>query len=329
MTEQKARAPQAELSSSDVLERFVAWGEARDDVRAAVVIGSRAATNVFPDRWSDTDIVVVATRPDRLLRDSTWLTELGAPRLSCVASVEGEAFVAVWFDGEVKFDFIVISRAHARAASILLRLTVRLPACKRFVPSGARRQIDGFANTVGKGMRVLFDKDGSATALAGVPISRPSRPLPNEVEFRNAVRTFLSWSLWTAKILARGELWRSKHSCDHEMKQMLLQLIEWHARAACAAKETWYLGRFLENWADPRAVTALRGCFAHYDGQEVLRALRTTVATYVWLARETAERLGFVYPSDEEDWVLGRLDAHSHAESGRALAGSEMVERTT
>ncbi len=314
---------QAAESMSDVmLERFVRWAADRSDLRAAVVIGSRAATNVVPDQWSDTDIVLVATKPKRLLDDPQWLTSLGTPLLSCVASIEGESFRAAWFDGDVKFDFIIISRNQARAASAVLRLLSRLPASSVLLPNRIKRQLETFSQTIGKGMRVLFDKDGSAAALARVHIRRPSPRLPTAAEFQNAVRTFLSWSLWTAKILSRGELWRAKHSCDHEMKQMLLEMLEWHAHVQGGAHpDTWYLGRFLEKWADPRAVEALRECFAHYDLSDLWRALLATVRTHSWVARETAERLGFTYPLEEETWVLERVEKHEL--DRRKLASSE------
>ena len=314
--------PLAESISDVMLERFVKWAAGRGDLRAAVVIGSRAATNAVPDQWSDTDIVLVATNPRRLLDDPQWLSSLGTPLLSCVASIEGETFRAAWFDGDVKFDFIIISRNQARAASALLRLVSRLPASRVLLPHGIRRQLDTFSQTIGKGIHVLFDKDGSAAALALVHVRRPAPRMPTQAEFQNAVRTFLSWSLWTAKILSRGELWRSKHSCDHEMKEMLLQMLEWHAHAQRGTHaDTWYLGRYLEKWADPRAVDALRECFAHYDDTDVWRALLATVRTHSWVARETAERLGFAYPFEEERWVVERVEKHELAR--RNLASCE------
>jgi hypothetical protein len=196
-----------ESGSDVVLDRFTHWAADRADLRAAVVIGSRAATDGVPDQWSDTDIVLVSTAPKRLLNDARWLTSFGTPLLSCVASVAGETFRAAWFDGDVKFDFIIISRNQACIASAMLRLTTRLPSSSVLLPSGIKHQLDRFSETIGKGMRVLFDKDGSATALARVHVRRPAPRLPTAAEFQNAVRTFLSWALWTTKILSRGELW--------------------------------------------------------------------------------------------------------------------------
>jgi aminoglycoside 6-adenylyltransferase len=56
-------------------------------------------------------------------------------------------------------------------------------------------------------------------------------------------------------------------------------------------------GRFLEEWADARAVAALPAIFAHYEAQDVWRALLATMELFRWLAMETAELLGYAYPS--------------------------------
>ena len=55
-------------------------------------------------------------------------------------------------------------------------------------------------------------------------------------------------------------------------------------------------GRFLEEWADPRAVKELPNIFAHYDRQDINHALLATMDLFRWLAVETAQRWGYLYP---------------------------------
>lgn len=59
-------------------------------------------------------------------------------------------------------------------------------------------------------------------------------------------------------------------------------------------------GRFLEQWADGRAVQALPAIFAHYDVQDVRRALQATMELFHWLALETAREWGYTVPSSGE-----------------------------
>jgi aminoglycoside 6-adenylyltransferase len=67
--------------------------------------------------------------------------------------------------------------------------------------------------------------------------------------------------------------------------------------------------RFLEEWADPRAVEELRRAYAYYDAAGVRRALDATMALFRRLAMETAERLGLAYPAEVEaratEWMGG------------------------
>ena len=56
-------------------------------------------------------------------------------------------------------------------------------------------------------------------------------------------------------------------------------------------------GRFLEEWADPRALEALPSTFAAYDADDLGRALLATLELFRWLAIETAERWGYPYPT--------------------------------
>jgi aminoglycoside 6-adenylyltransferase len=75
-------------------------------------------------------------------------------------------------------------------------------------------------------------------------------------------------------------------------------MLEWHARATRGPEhDTWMRGRFLEEWADPRAVMELRQAFARYDTDEIRRALAATMDLFRWLSVETAGRWGYAYPA--------------------------------
>lgn len=69
--------------------RFVSWAEARRDVRAAVVIGSRARTDLPADEWSDLDVLVFVEDPGPYLADASWLGSLGRPLLTFTEGTPG------------------------------------------------------------------------------------------------------------------------------------------------------------------------------------------------------------------------------------------------
>ena len=81
-------------------------------------------------------------------------------------------------------------------------------------------------------------------------------------------------------------------------------MIEWHAKALNGLDfDTWDKGRFLEEWADPKVVTALRGTYPDHDADAVWDALFSTMKLFRSIATETAERFGFDYLSAADEDV--------------------------
>ncbi len=114
------------------------------------------------------------------------------------------------------------------------------------------------------------------------------------------------------KLLRRGDLWRAKYQCDGAMKQHLLVMLEWHARANHGPQhDIWPEGRYLSEWADPRAVTALPNTFASYNTDDLWRALWATLDLFHTMALETAQLLGYAYPALTDEHVIEWLRSTS------------------
>jgi len=306
-------------------QRFAAWAQTQPDIRAAMVVGSRARTDHPADEWSDLDITVITTRPERLLGSADWLKNIGEYWLTFLepTSTGGETERRVLFEGALDVDFAIVPHARIGLAVRLVPLLRRFPALRRLLPKGVsqriREDIAATADAYLRGVRVIVDKDGLAAKLplifAEAQLYRP----PVQREFLNAVNDFWHHAVLTAKKLRRGELWWAKSCCDAYLKRLLLRMMEWHARATKGPDyDTWQLGRFLEEWADPRALAGLRDAFAHYDEEDIRRALLATMNLFHWLAVETAERLGHPYPTaaDERvtEWVKTCLSEKTEGE---------------
>ena len=96
------------------------------------------------------------------------------------------------------------------------------------------------------------------------------------------------------------------------MKRRLLVLVESQAHARHGWDyDTWFDGRFFDTWADPDIRAGIRTTFAHYDKNDIARALFATMDLFRAVARETAERLSFAYPYREDqattEWVKQHL----------------------
>ncbi len=267
---------------ADILERFVEWAQNREDITAAIVVGSQAREDHPSDEWSDLDIVIVTANPGYYVSTSDWVKRFGNPWITFIepTAAGGAKERRVLFEPGRDVDFAIIPRAQMEAS------------------------LDGFSEVASRGIRVLVDKEKLAErALRLVTTSNAnSARTPTDPDFLNLVNDFWYHTVWTAKKLRRGELWTAKACCDSYMKRLLLRMIEWHAQSIHGVEyDTWHSGRFLEEWVDTRIKDGLRKSFAHYDETDVKMALLNTMELFRTIARETALRLRFEYPTIGEE----------------------------
>jgi aminoglycoside 6-adenylyltransferase len=282
------RAP---ASLAELQERIVAWAEAASDVRGVLMVGSQARIDRPADEWSDLDLVLIATDPDRYLDSTEWLAAIGP---AWVSFVEGTIVRTrerrVLFEGarDVDFNFFTPEQFqqifHARPASTVLH----------------------------RGARVLVDKDGLFPPLSPPAADAPVVGPPSEAEFLAIVNEFWYRAVWAAKKLRRGELYIAVSQCNGALLRLLRELLERHARARRGWQyDTWHDGRFFDQWADPQALSALREAYARYDAADIRRSLGALMALFDRVAVETAERLGFTYPAAAaeraREWVANCL----------------------
>lgn len=302
-----------------VVERFVKWAENVSDIRAAIIIGSRARVDHPADEWADLDIIVITTDPKRYTAKSDWVENIGNPLLTFLepTATEGEMERRVLFEGMLDVDFSIIPVEK-------FRRRVQQFMKNEIPPQVATQILDVFR----RGMQVLLDKDGMIDQLQTILTSIETLPLPSPTqhEFFEVVNDFLYHAIFTAKHLRRGELWWSVTCLNCYMQQLICQMMEWHAKATFGSShDTWFRGRFLEEWAHPQALKELQNTFAHYDKEDIKHALLAAIATFRWMAIETAEKLSYRYPvkADEQvtKWIRTVLSQNMRApkDSKRSL----------
>jgi aminoglycoside 6-adenylyltransferase len=279
--------------------RITAWAAAHPNLVAGVVVGSRGRSDHPADQWSDLDLVIFADEPGKFIQDGTWLEGFG-PLWASWLDDTGAGYPE-WFAlyaGGLKVDIVFVPvQAGDETLADMLRSFAHQDVLQR-------------------GVRVLFDKTSLASP-AGVPLpdtgNQPHSPLSPD-KFRAGLSQFWITATKTAKLIQRGDLWRAKQACDSELKACLLTMLEWHARSIYGhQRDIWYDGRFLSNWADPRAVAELPSTYAAYDQADLRRALLATLRLYHRLATETAASLGCGYPRPNDlqvlDWITTTLAA--------------------
>jgi aminoglycoside 6-adenylyltransferase len=250
------------------LAAAVAWARAHEDVRALVLVGSLARADAPGDEWSDVDLVALVDDPARWLDDGSWLHELGRPVLTFVepAAVGGVHERRVLLEGGVDVDVVP-------------------------VPVDRSEEVLGPAAAVfRRGYRVLHDEIGIADRLATLEPSPEQTALPDETELGELCDDLWYHGLWTAKKLARGELWTAHDCLDGYLRHRLLALLRW--RAGLSGASPWHGTRFVEEWAgEPDEVLA--ATYGSHDRDGVRRALWALLDLSGRLEDELRDRLEF------------------------------------
>ncbi len=274
------------LTYIDLIARYAAWAEETPDVRAALILGSQARTDHPADEWSDLDVLVFVRHPEQFIQVDSWAIGI-APAWLTFAEPTGDGKSwerrTLYEDGrdvDVAFNPVEVLEGILQQKSI---------------PTD-------FADIIRRGIKVLVDKDGKLAQILALPL--PEATLfrkPTQAEFVNSTSNFWYHTLWSIKHLRRGELWWAKSGVDMHLKRLLQQMLEWHAHATKGEKfDTWLRGRFLEEWADPRAVAKLHLTFARYDAGDIANALQATMEMYRWLEDETAANWAYTIPIQGE-----------------------------
>jgi len=273
-----------------LIERFVEWAEPRSDIRAAVIIGSRARSNKPADEWADLDTVVITTNPEYYVSTADWIERMGKPLLTFIepTATGDEKERRVLYDGMLDVDFAILPFDKVR----------QILSEKESSQLAAQ-----LSNAFGRGMRVLMDKDNLLSDIKRIlpPSAKASPEMTTQTEFLSVVNDFLYHTVWTAKHLMRGELWWADSCCNCRLSQLMLRMIEWHAQTKHDKKyDTWFRGRFLEQWTDQQTLEELNTTLAHYDKQDTFKALNAALNLFRRIATETAEKLGCEYPEDAD-----------------------------
>lgn len=258
-------------------ERISKWGLNNNEIFAIYVVGSRARVDKPFDEFSDLDVVIFSTNPNDYFQKDEWLLEIGKVWTSFLfQTAGGDPEKLVLFDKGLQVDFLF------RPISDMEHLIAN-----NQIPAGFQR-----------GVRLLLDKTGNGQQLLSKEnITGEQNPITNDA-YLQVVNMFGFACLYVAKQILRGEMWVANQR-DKECKQLLLQMMEWHAKALHGSGyDTWHAGKFINEWADKDIIVDLKESFGGYDQQKSWKALIASFELFSRLSYEVSHIYHYTYPED-------------------------------
>lgn len=268
---------------TQIEQKIIAWAKETDDVRAVLIAGATERIVHPADDWSDLDVEIFTSAVSDHTADDLWLRQFGTVWTVITPEPEPDfAQLLVLFDKGYKVDFTFMPLT--RLEDMVQKQTL--------TPSQQR------------GYRILIDKDDLAKTLPAPTPVPGGYTSPTEAEFVRVVNSFWYGAVYVARQIRRRNLWVVKYR-DRDLKDLLLQMLTWHARTRHITLDTWHDGHFIHEWVDQDTLHEIEHIYGHYDARDSWRAHIATIQLFRRVARETAGALDFMYPAGLDDRITG------------------------
>lgn len=304
----------AQLAAGDpMLTKLLAFCTAHDEIRSAVLNGSRANPNAPRDRWQDYDINMAERTPGYFLQHPEFLDQFG--KRVIMQKTHGYQTPTGWMDAseEEYQTFVATGNApgiHHYNLMIIYDDGVRVDFS--FVPA------DRAAETYTDSMTIpLLDKDGIIPALpptsdAGYLVQKPS-----PARFGEVCNELFWLSTYVAKGLLRGEI-VSAQSLMNVQREQLIELLTWQIGVRTGwSVNPGYRGKWLQRFLTEAEWQGLLATYANAEIEAQWRALlaATTLAREVGVPLAAALGEEYLYDHEEDARTVAYLH-RLHAQQG-------------
>lgn len=295
----------AKLEEDPMLARLLTWARGHDEVRAAVLNGSRANPNAPVDAWQDYDFNIAERTPGYFNTHSDYLDAFGPYVI--MQHTHGFQTPTGWLDvTREEYDNYVASGTlpGIHHYNIMAIFADGKRVDFSVVPA------DSAAATYTDSMTIpLLDKDGIIPPLPPTSDSGYHVKRPTPTAFRNLCNEMWWVSTYVAKALLRGELVRAQKVLD-VVRDQTLQLLEWRI----GSHNNWevnpgHFGKWLQRFLTVDEWEALCATFPHAEPDDQWRALFVALELGSKTARDLVAALGeeYFYDLGEEERTLAYL----------------------
>lgn len=269
---EESYAQRDESVMMDIIKNFV---YSRDDIRAALMNGSRVNSKVKRDAFQDYDIVYVVEDPSKYKEDQSWIAEFGETLIVQQNDIEtGDwnypIYLMQFSDcNRIDLKFLPLEMVHERESDTL--------------------------------EAVLVDKDAIIGALPDPSDSGYVTERPEAQVFLECINNILWCSTNVVKGLRRGEFNYAKRMQEQIVRADLNTVMRWYI----ASKHNWNIntgvfGKWMEAYLTKDEWAMYLETCAGADYEAIWDAMIKMIDLASYYGNALAKSLGLEYPYDDE-----------------------------
>lgn len=264
-----------------VMEKIFDFIYSRDDIRAAILNGSRCNPNAPIDEYQDYDIWFIVKEPEVFLKDQSWIKQFGQILIKQINPSEGEKL----YYGEATQGLVFL---------ILFKQGFRLDLSFSNI-SELEKGIDDSLSYV------LVDKDNLIPELPAPSEKSYWVNKPQQAEYDFVVNEFL-WCLPNVvKGIMRDELPFAKGVYDNVARPTLLKMLKWYI----GLNHNWQVnvGKFnkwLKGYLPVDYYQLYVKTYSGSDYYELWDSIYNALILFRKVAQEISVQLNYPYPYEDD-----------------------------
>ena len=270
-------------TSAEIKNLIIEQAISDSRIRAVLLNGSKANSNITPDKFQDFDVVYVVTEMESFISDHTWTKVFGELLIRQLPD-EMEVGKEAGSDHNVSFSYLMLFKDGNR-----IDLTL-------FPKDKLESDFQKDSLTI-----VWLDKDNIFSNFEKSSDKDYLIKCPSEKEFLESCNEFWWTSTYVAKGISRNEITYSKEILETVVRPMFMKMVEWYI-----GTETNFLvasgkgGKFMSKHLPGELYSKILSTYSDHQVENNWKSLFVMTALFGRFAMAVAGKLKFHYNLEEE-----------------------------
>ena len=272
-------------SEQEMFNLILDYAMENEDIRAVIMNGSRANSNIVKDRYQDFDIIYVMRKVRPYVEDQSWLERFG--KICVMQQPDSGVLFDDVYEPDLHYTFLM-------QFEDLNRIDLSLNSTEYYMKDHGSDSL-----TI-----VLLDKDQVLPPLPESTDKDYWLKKPASEQFRCCCNEFWWCTPYIAKGLCRNQLLYAMDMINDVVRPMLHMMLGWYA--GIDTHFSLSLGKSnhrIFGYLPEKLAAGLRASYPHLDLEEMWESVDIMMDTFDMAAARVADASGFIYVREESDNV--------------------------